>query len=39
MEPIHVEESFEIVMNENEIAFEQKIEEERFKRSKTLSSS
>jgi hypothetical protein len=39
MEPIHVEESFEIVMNENEIPLEAENEDERSKRSMMLPSS
>jgi hypothetical protein len=39
MEPIHVEESFKIFMNEKKIALEEKIEEENYERPKTLPSS
>ncbi len=39
MEPIHVEESFEIVMNESEIPLEGENEDERSKRSMMLPSS
>ncbi len=39
MESIHVEGSFEIVMNKREIALEERIEEEKYESSKTLPSS
>jgi hypothetical protein len=39
MEPIHVEESFEIVTNESEIPLEEENEDERSKRSTMLPSS
>jgi hypothetical protein len=39
MERIHVEESFEIVMNESEIPLEEENEDERSKRSMMLPSS
>jgi hypothetical protein len=32
MEPIHVEESFKIFMNEKKIALEEKIEEENYEK-------
>jgi hypothetical protein len=39
MESIHMEGSFEIVMNKSEIALEEKFEEEKYESSKTLPSS
>jgi hypothetical protein len=39
MESIHVEGSFETVMNKREIALEERIEEEKYESSKTLPSS
>jgi hypothetical protein len=39
MESIHVEGSFEIVMNKSEIALEERIEEDKYESFKTLPSS